>query len=377
MVKEGGQTLASSVWMSGMPAGVSKDMSSPGLALVSGRISATGSALVLGAGAAVNGAGVRYYWVALRGEAGRSEVTVYAGTGLTAQIPLSLAPHGVLIIPAAARPSVFRTSTMTGDISLPIDAVTPEVGNRILGLTSSGFDLGTAPEVNALGEPYHALAWRNAPGAVETGGYVGDGVSGLLIPTGFRPAWSVVKTTGFDAVQLPGAMPSFGVTFTQAIAGNLIGCFEGQSSDGFVVTSNLRVNQSGKAYHWFSLGGVSYLADGGVALPDGGAGAGDAGADAGSGGTDAGGGSPDGGGGGADAGNADAGGADGGASGADAGAVAVDGGQEGDGGLSSERSARYAVGCGCAQEEGSGGLAALLLLGALVRRRPRVAPARP
>jgi hypothetical protein len=178
--------------------------------------------------------------------------------------------------------AVIRTSTMLGDASKELDAGTPTAlaANKIQSFTSTGFVVGSDPDVNetGAGRTYHWVAMQAGTGVMKVGTYTGNGTTRTITGLGFSPVYVVViPAAAQDPVQRSATMPAgFSRNFVAFAIGDGITSLHG---DGFTVGANARVNANGAAYHyvaWASVPGSvavgSYTGNGGDPRNIGGAG---------------------------------------------------------------------------------------------------------
>jgi hypothetical protein len=117
----------------------------------------------------VNANGTTYHWVAFNEVPGVLDVGAYTGNGADNRsiTGVGFQPQYVTVRAndtATARTGVHRPATLAGDSSLHHTA-TANLANAIQALQSGGFQVGTAPAVNAAGVSYPYLAVRDSAGA--------------------------------------------------------------------------------------------------------------------------------------------------------------------------------------------------------------------
>jgi hypothetical protein len=127
-----------------------------------------------------NKAGSIYHYVALRNMAEKFQVGTYQGTGTdyTNVGAVGFSPSAVWIKNATASEqyAVFRQHSQLGDLSDGMYAHDGPTGPDLVQvLQADGFQVGTNAAVNATGNTYHYMAFRDTvvtPQSVNDGGYV-------------------------------------------------------------------------------------------------------------------------------------------------------------------------------------------------------------
>ena len=154
--------------------------------------------------------------------------------------------------------AIIRTSTMSGDASKDLDA-SPALAitaNKIQSFTSTGFTLGTDPDVNEnAGGTYFWVAMKAAPGVMKVGTYTGNGTNQAITGLGFAPVYVIVlPAAAQDAVQRSATMPpGFSEGFRSWAWNDAITSFH---ADGFVVGPNAAANANGGVYHYVAWASV-------------------------------------------------------------------------------------------------------------------------
>lgn len=179
----------------------------------------------------------------------------YVGDGSgTRQITgVGFQPEVVIVKGDLAQSAMIRTSTMPAGQSKQLAEDRALFPARILNLIAGGFEIGSHASVNSPGVTYAWVAFSSSPGDLKLGTYTGNGnvlqnVTGVgfqpelvfVLPGhGSRPCWRssampVLQSMPFDEVSLR------------------FGLISGFSADGFQVSWDSAVNQSGVVYHYLA-----------------------------------------------------------------------------------------------------------------------------
>jgi len=120
----------------------------------------------IGTSTDVNAAGQTYHFVAIKSNATNSFNSSFVGnaTDNRSIAGVGFQPTGVIVKAVDANAGVYRTSTETGDNTMPFRAGA-EFANGVQALEADGFQVGTDARVNVSGVTYHFLAFRAAPAA--------------------------------------------------------------------------------------------------------------------------------------------------------------------------------------------------------------------
>jgi hypothetical protein len=210
----------------------------------------------LGTSAMVNTLETPYRWVAFKG-ANSTNFAIGAYTGTNADDRslgcLSFQPDLVVIKGTGATYSVFRTSSMSGDVTNFFSA-SAESANIIQTLEANGFQVGTNPVVNGgIGTTtYFYFAFKNTSGQFKAFDYTGDGLDNRSITgVGFRPGFVWIKrpdvTSG--AVHRPASFIGDNTQYFTATA-NIANAIQALESDGFQVGTSTAVNTNAITYRY-------------------------------------------------------------------------------------------------------------------------------
>ncbi len=213
----------------------------------------------IGSDHAVNENGFPYYWVAMKTGTGRVDIGQYLGDGSSYHpiTGLEFRPAAVIVISDENQLAVVRTETMAAGSSYPLNDDLPVLGG-ILDFTDTGFDVGFSSAVNGAGITMYYVAWSAAAGEVSTGSYLGDGSDGRVVPdVGFAPEYLIVRGT-WDrrGVQRMASVGGDSTLFFQNldVSENIIQSF---TTDGFVVGSDVNINDAGVNFNWLALANPS------------------------------------------------------------------------------------------------------------------------
>lgn len=227
--------------------------------VTTGIIQIANDGFYVGTGVTANENLTVYYYLAIKGSSSQSLRTgKYIGTGAddrnyTGGL-LDFTPDLVWIKDTAAQGGFYRTSDMTGDNSMRIDAGSGLNTNHIQSLISNGFQLGTGSGVNTSGDSLHFLAMKQFAAALKTFTYTGNGIDSRSITgIGFQPDFVLVSANGaFDTMIRTSDMvgDTSGFSRNTAFAANHI---QALSADGFQVGSSDNVNKDTVAYYGFAF----------------------------------------------------------------------------------------------------------------------------
>jgi uncharacterized repeat protein (TIGR01451 family) len=162
---------------------------------------------------------------------------------------IGFAPDFIIIKGDSDRRSVTRTSLMAIGESTLLSDNNGMLTNRIQDFTVDGFVIGSDNEVNQTGVEFNWIAFRQVPGQMTLGTYIGtETVS--EIDVGFEPVYLIVMSEG-DRLpyQRSALMPGFeSLPFNNSgLKSNLILNF---STIGFWIGSDDIVNQAGVTHHY-------------------------------------------------------------------------------------------------------------------------------
>ncbi len=152
--------------------------------------------------------------------------------------------------------AIIRTSTMAGDASKAIDNTVAIAANQIQSFTSTGFTIGTDPDVNetGAGRKFHWVAMQAGAGVMKVGTYTGSGTASQTITgLGFTPVYVLVIPEDIEyVIQRSVTMPTvWSMGFSSEAWDTNITALR---ADGFVVGT--RLNTSSVVYHYVAWAAV-------------------------------------------------------------------------------------------------------------------------
>jgi hypothetical protein len=219
----------------------------------------------------VNHSNVRYYWVAFRAAPGEMAVGTYTGDGAATQdvTTVGFPPDYTMVLPDNGTDVIHRFALMPADYSLDFDggsqcpagcSRSPDSGIRTE--LANGFRVGDY--VNASGDTYHYVAWKNTPGRIAIGTYTGDSsndrsISGL----GFRPelvsvtnaVTPIPNTSTVYKTASTGTSSDYSLVYiAYSSAGQGPDDIQAIEADGFQVGTSDNVNAWNEPIHYAAFG---------------------------------------------------------------------------------------------------------------------------
>jgi hypothetical protein len=176
-------------------------------------------------------------------------------------------PDLVIVTPSNSQDTTYRTSTMTGDASKPINA-TALTSNLVQSLNADGFTIGSDFRVNGSGVTYYWTAMKANTGVMKLGTYTGNGsASRSITGVGFSPEYVNVLSAGANTPRHRTSGMTSGFRFDTSVGAT--DSITSLNADGFSVGANADTNTSGTVYHyiaWNETAGQvkkgSYVGDG-------------------------------------------------------------------------------------------------------------------
>ena len=246
------------VWRSGSMQGDSTaDFSDGQPNMEDGITSLDPDAFSLGKAAAVNTEGVTYYYAAFA-DSPSIKVGSYVGDGKEVRsiTGVGFQPALVFLKWDGFRTAVWRSATHADGVSSFFHGE-GDLIEFIMAFEPDGFQVSADPWVNRDGGPndpavYHYVAFREAPGLLQTGTYIGDGSDSKdITDVGFQPDYVWVKRSSAD---------SKGVHRSSSLSGDATLRFERVANgadeikallpDGFRVGSEPSVNTEGDTFNY-------------------------------------------------------------------------------------------------------------------------------
>ncbi|MCW0221202.1 MAG: hypothetical protein OJI67_22925, partial [Prosthecobacter sp.] len=219
----------------------------------------------LGADAAVNESGTTIHWLAIKDVAGKIKTGSYVGNGGDNRgiTGVGFQPDLVWVIARAQfdggtspAGSSYRTSTMSGDTSLPWTGTSAKA-DYVQAISSDGFEVGTNTMVNASGVTYYYLAMKNTAGLFNVGTYVGNATDNReLTGFGFAPDAFFTKsaTTSVSGVfKLTSTGASTDLTYLTNLGYPVADLIQKLLPDGVELGAATRANTNGAPFHWFGM----------------------------------------------------------------------------------------------------------------------------
>lgn len=245
-----------------------KDMSGDSTAYLSGATanftggvtSLDSDGFTLGTSAQVNSASVVYQWTAIlsNGASGIS-VGTYTGNGLDNRdiTGLGFQPDMVMVKGNTTQLGVWKSSSMTGEVTEYFSATAELASDGIQTLSSDGFQVGTNATVNSNTLIYYYIAVKNSSGLFNVGTYTGNNTDNREITgVGFKPNFVFVKqaSTQVAIMRTDTEYGDKSLAFTAtAQAADQI---QALSDDGFQVGLT-NINTNATVYYYAAFGGYT------------------------------------------------------------------------------------------------------------------------
>ncbi|MCK9352278.1 MAG: hypothetical protein M0P76_05845 [Candidatus Pacebacteria bacterium] len=193
----------------------------------------------------------------------------YTGTGGVTSITVPFPPDLVTIQrrngAATYQHAVFRTRLMPGNSTAYFGVATANFTAGITALTATGFDLGTAAQVNTLNDTYHWVAYGNAwrpdtnSGAADfaIGAYLSHNVNPLTVRTlPFQPDLLVIKRNGVNYGVFRTSTMVGDITDTFSVSAAITGSITSLDANGFTLGNNTVINAGApinQFYYYFAF----------------------------------------------------------------------------------------------------------------------------
>lgn len=242
------------VWRSGSMEGDSTaDFASGKPNFEGGITSIEPDAFSIGNHAAVNAEGTIYHWVAFA-DSPDIKVGSYTGDGADRRSisGVGFEPAVVFLKADGLGVAVWRSIAHPDRIA-SFFHLQDDPANLIRAFQPDGFQIGSELFVNdGSGPTYHYVAFRDAPGRLKTGSYLGDGSDDRSITdVGFQPDYVWIKRSSSEssAVHRPSSVSS-DETLQFNVLPNLANEILALEPDGFRVGSEPSVNFDGDNYYY-------------------------------------------------------------------------------------------------------------------------------
>ena len=253
-----GDTAGLAVWhSSSMEEDSTADFASGQHNIEGGITSLDSDAFSLGEDASVNAEGVAYYYVAFS-DSPDIKVGSYFGDAADRRSIEDVGFEPVLVFLKwdGVRSAVWRSISHPEGTSSFFDGQA-DAGALIRAFEADGFLVGSDPWVNNDGGPddpatYHFVAFREVPGGLATGSYVGDGSDDRdITDIGFQPDYLWIKRDSAQskAVHRPSSLAGDSTLRFEGVP-NASGEIRALLPDGFQVGSESAVNAEGDTYNY-------------------------------------------------------------------------------------------------------------------------------
>jgi hypothetical protein len=198
-----------------------------------------------------------YRWVAIS-EGDALDVGSYVGTGVAHTVPIGFQPEWLITLGGqingvgAGEANAFRPRPLGASTNSFLFTTGNPQGNRLTGLSGSGFSVGTDNDVNQLNRTYYYAAWKPKEGTVQAGQYTGNSTADREIATGFMPGLAWVKRANqgnswWRSFSMPGAAAA-GFQATAATTNRVTE----MTTNGFRVGTNGEVNTNNQTYYYLA-----------------------------------------------------------------------------------------------------------------------------
>lgn len=234
-----------------MPAGLSKNLGEDKVLLGNMITDFLDDGFTLGSMAEVNVNGTDYWWIAFAEDPGAMALGSFMGTGEPLTVSdVGFEPDYVIVMTEDGEHPYQRMSTMPSLQSAAFrnDSLKTDL---IGDFTTTGFQVGNKKNVNAAGFLSHYIAWREVPGEMAVGSFVGDAASSREITTSVvQPDYVVVKSENSKGgVHRPASLTG-NASLMYSKDSNIVDAILGLTPSGFTVGPVPEVNEADKTIHW-------------------------------------------------------------------------------------------------------------------------------
>ena len=177
----------------------------------------------------------------------------YTGDGTSARRfkVTGFMPDLLLVAGDGGTPVVVHTRTMGGDASHLLAGTAVPFAGGIVALHADGFTIGPAAAVNAPGRNFTWTAFREAPGRMSVGSYVGNATDDRAITgVGFSPAYMILTGGGAQAAQQRFAAQPADASLVFDSGSEQSNHIQNFRSDGFDIGDHRDINTAGVVHHY-------------------------------------------------------------------------------------------------------------------------------
>ena len=229
--------------------------------ITNGITSLDSGGFTVGAHDQVNNLGSNYAWVAIRGGAVTLDFAsgTYTGNGSdnTNISGVGFQPD-IVVVQKDSSPAVVWTVSKGGDATAYFHTTTGWQTDRIQGVHSDGFQVGTHADVNTGSTAYYYMCWKKRTGQVAEGTYTGDASDSrnIVQADAFQPDHVMVIDTATPRVFYRPPSASGDQTLVHGTAGYQANYIQGTNASGFQVGTFLNGNLKVFYYWSFKNGGA-------------------------------------------------------------------------------------------------------------------------
>lgn len=211
-----------------------------------------------------------FYYVAFKATAGAMAQGTYAGnatdnTNITAP---GFQPNMVMVKNATSATTANRNPVMNvtesyGDSSSYVGSATANLVNAIQSLSATGFQIGTAVQVNESAATFYWVTFGGASNAtsasggftMKTGTYTGNTTGQSITNLGFTPDLVIIKDNSTNyAVFRTSMMAGDSTAYLSNAAANFTTGITSLNADGFTIGASTVVNTLNNSYQWQAFG---------------------------------------------------------------------------------------------------------------------------
>ncbi len=221
--------------------------------------SLTSTGFTVGTDASVNSNGVVYRYIAIGASGANYNYNNYTGTSNDNEniTGAGFQPTAVFVKRNGADNARWKTTSNTGEITMPFAASAYVATDDIQAFIADGFQVGTDTSVNFLNNVYYWFTFKDKSKVIAVGQYTGNGTDNTDITApGFTPDVVFIKRDGNSTAVLRTSnyALNYSSTFTGADATGMIKDF---ITNGFRIGTNFAVNKAADKYTWIALKNVT------------------------------------------------------------------------------------------------------------------------